>query len=218
MNLLIKFSGEFFDAKDSLIPQAEKFLAELPSSGYIVVGGGNRVRGRDSLHSRTASDNLGILSTIMNGFILKEYLLARGFKVKLFTHFISFGEIYTPDAAIKAFATNHWVIFASGLGQVGYISTDVNSVIKALEVKCDGLIKITKSGGVFDKDPNLEGATLLNQITHEQVLSNRLEIMDLASMEIAKEHKLPIAVISINDFNKFMNGEKIGSMIGKDWR
>jgi uridylate kinase len=219
MNLLIKFSGEFFEAKDSLTHEGAQFIEQLPSKGYIVVGGGNRVRGKNaSAYSRTACDNLGVLSTIMNGFILKEYLLKRGFKVKIFSHFLSFGEFYTPPLAIEAFENDHWVIFASGLGQVGYISTDLNAVIKALEVQCHGVIKVTKTAGLFDKDPKIAGAKLIHEIDHHQVLSNRLEIMDLAAIEIAQENKLPIAVIGIEDFAQFMNGEKIGSMIGKDWR
>ncbi len=220
MNILIKFSGEFFDAKDDLSHEGKEFLNQFKPDQhcYVVIGGGNRVRGRDSRHNGAAADNIGIISTLMNGFILKENLLERGYKTKLFSHFIGFGDLYAHRDAIEAYDNGYWVIFASGLGKVGYISTDVNSVIKALEVGVDAVIKITKSGGVFDKDPKLGAATLIPQISHQEAIERRLAVMDIAAMAIACENDLSIAVMSAHDFPKFMEGKNVGSIIGRDFR
>lgn len=220
MNILIKFSGEFFDQKDDMSQEGHDFLNHFKpgQNCYVVIGGGNRVRGRDSKHQQPASDNIGIISTLMNGFVLKENLLARGFKAKLFSHFIGFGDLYAHRDAIEAHKNGNWVIFASGLGKVGYISTDVNSVIKALEVGAHGVIKITKSGGVYDRDPKLGEANLLPHVTHQEAIEKKLAVMDIAAMAIAADNNLPIAVITSHDFEKFMNGQKVGSVIGKDWR
>lgn len=220
MNILIKFSGEFFDTKDDLSPEGRDFLNQFKPDQhcYVVIGGGNRMRGRDSRHKQPASDNIGVISTLMNGFILKENLLDRGYKVKLFSHFVGFGDLYYHRAAIEAYNHGNWVIFASGLGKVGYISTDVNSVIKGLEVGVEAVVKITKSGGVFDKDPKLGVATLIEHISHQEVIEKRLAVMDIAAIAIAAENDLSIAVMTAHDFPKFMAGQNVGSIIGKDFR
>jgi len=221
MNILIKFSGEFFDAKDDLTNEGKKILEVLNKSdtGYIVVGGGNRIRGRSSSYCRNASDNIGVISTLMNGFILKEHMIQKGLNVQLFSHFSDFGKHYVPKDAIRSYEKGNWVILASGLGRVGYISTDLSSVIKALELKVDGVIKITKTGGLYDKDPKTnKGAKFISHIKHDEVLNNRLAVMDLAAVAIAAENNLPIAIVSISEFADFINKKPVGSMIGKDWR
>lgn len=221
MNLLIKFSGEFFDEKDGLTHEGLEILNVVKKfdRGYIVVGGGNRVRGRDSSYFRPAADNIGVISTLMNGFILQENLIENGMKVKLFSHFADFGIPYSAREAMRAFQDGHWVIFASGLGKVAYISTDVNSVVKALEIKADAVIKITAAGGVFDKDPKKHSnVRLIRQISHEEAIKQNLAVMDLAAIAIAAENKLPIAVMNIKNFLEFMNNKNVGSIIGTDWR
>lgn len=220
MNLLIKFSGEFFESKDDLTQQGKDFLDCLSKedNAYIVIGGGNRIRGRDSNYCRNASDNIGVISTLMNGYILKENMIQRKFKVKLFSHFQDFGTYYTPKDAIRAHEKGNWVILASGLGRVGYVSTDLSSVIKALETKADAVIKITQSDGIYDKDPKYPDAKFIENISHAEVLTKQLAVMDAAAVAIASEHDLPIAILNIKDFDRFMKGEKVGSIIGIDWR
>ena len=220
MNLLIKISGEFFESKDDLTTQGKDFLNCLSKddNGYIVIGGGNRIRGRDSEYCRNASDNIGVISTLMNGYILKENMIQRGFKVKLFSHFRDFGSYYTPKSAISSHEKGNWVILASGLGRVGYVSTDLSSVIKGLETKVDGVIKITQTDGIYDKDPKHTDAKFMKNVSHEEVLAKQIAVMDAAAVAIAAEHDLSIAILNIKDFPKFMNGENVGSIIGKDWR
>lgn len=221
MNLLIKFSGEFFDSKDVLSSIGKEFLETMKDveRAYIVIGGGNRIRGRSAAYHRPGSDRIGVISTLMNGFILKEYLETMGKNVELFSHFNDFGKMYDYQAAKLAFEDHKWVIFAGGLGKVAYISTDVNSVIKALEVGAHAVVKLIKEFGVYDKDPSkFPDAKLISNLTHDQVLEQKLPVMDYAAIAIANENDLPIAVMNILDLPKFLANEKVGSIIGKDWR
>lgn len=221
MNILIKFSGEFFEAKDDLTNEGKKILNVLNKNdnSYIVIGGGNRIRGRSSNYCRNASDNIGVISTLMNGYILKEHMIQKGFDVQLFSHFSDFGKQYNPKDAIKSYEKGNWVILASGLGRVGYISTDLSSVIKALELKVDGIVKITATGGLYDKDPKKhEDAKFISNISNDEVLNKRLAVMDLAAVAIAAENNMPIAIVGIDEFSNFINKQKVGSIIGKDWR
>lgn len=219
MNVLIKFSGEFFTEKDDLIKEGHEFLDKLVRSnlncGYFVVGGGNRVRGANSFIDRNVADRLGVLSTIMNGIILTEKLVKLGQNAVLYSHFNDFGRFYSPQAAIKDYNQNKWVVLSSGLGVVGFVSTDLSAVVKSLELKVDAMIKITKVGGVYDKDPiKHSNAKLLSRVDYDYVLKNRLSVLDLAAMEIAAANNLPIGVISLERFFDFINDGVGGSFIG----
>jgi uridylate kinase len=221
MNLLIKFSGEFFDSKDSLSNIGKEFLESMKDveRAYVVIGGGNRIRGRSAAYHRPGSDRIGVLSTLMNGFILKEYLENTGRKVAIFSHFADFGRVYDYQQAKAEFEDHKWVIFAGGLGRVAYVSTDVNSVIKALEVGANAVVKLTKEYGVYDKDPSkFEDANLIPHLSHEEVLARKLPVMDYAAIAIAAENNLPIAVMNVLDLPRFLANENVGSIIGNDWR
>lgn len=221
MNLLIKFSGEFFTPQDALTEDGKRLLDKLDKNdrGYIVVGGGNRIRGRSANnYCRNASDNIGVISTLMNGYILQENMRQAGFKTELFSHFMDFGKHYTPNAAIESYNQGNWVILSSGLGKVGYISTDLSAVIKGLETKVDAVIKITQTSGIYDRDPKLPGANFLPIVQYDQVLEKHLAVMDFAAIAIAREHNLPIAIVDLENFDKFLAGKKVGSIIGQDWR
>jgi uridylate kinase len=220
MSILIKFSGEFFQPSDSMSLDGEKFLDQIVQIDpcYIVTGGGNRLRGRDSNYDRNAADNIGVLSTLMNAFILKENLRLRGKESVVFSHFNDFGEPYDANKAKQAIKDGKFVIFGSGLGKVGYISTDTASVIKALEVGACGIIKITKIGGVFDKIPLEKDSKLLDFVSYDFLLQKGYEVLDLPALALAKGNNLSVAVMDIKNFTAFLNGEKVGSIIGSDFR
>ena len=219
MNVLIKFSGEFFDAKDALSNEGQQFLNVLKknniSSGYCVVGGGNRMRGQNSVFERNASDKIGVLSTIMNGLILQESFKLLDINAVVFSHFADFGKKYNATDAINAYNQNKWVVLTSGLGSVGYVSTDLSSVIKALELKVDMMIKVTKVAGIYDKDPSENDAKLLNKVNYNQVLKDNLKVMDLSAIAIAEENNLKIGITNIENFEEFIKNNSVGSVITK---
>jgi uridylate kinase len=205
VNKLIKFSGEFFTAKDSLSERGQFFVENLRKNdierGYIVVGGGNRLRGKQSMHDRNASDNIGILSTLMNGFILQEHLRKLGLNSVVFSHFDGFGETYTPQKAIDSFNLGNFVILTTGLGRVGFVSTDLSSVIKSLELKVDSMVKVTKFNGVFDCDPeSFPQAKVFSEISYEKILEEKIPILDLAATAIAYENRLKLHICDENGF------------------
>lgn len=222
MSLLLKISGEFFSAKDELTDDGLCFLDQLKlsglTSGYIVVGGGNRIRGNASSLSRNTSDKLGVISTIFNAFVLQEYLAIIQVKSVVFSHFEGFGVMYSSDLAMAAYEDGNWVILAGGLGCVGYVSTDLSSVIKSLELGVDAMLKITKADGVFDRSPEMLNSKILHKVSYDEVLEKKLSVVDLSAVAIAAENDLPIGVCSIRNFPEFMQGGAVGSVIGYDWR
>ena len=220
MSILIKFSGAFFTPSDSMSLEGEKFLDQIVQIDpcYIVTGGGNRLRGRDSNYDRNAADNIGVLSTLMNAFILKENFRLRGKEAVIFSHFSDFGIPYDPSKAKQAIKDGKFVIFGSGLGKVGYVSTDTASVIKALEVGAAGVVKITKVGGVFDKLPIDENSKLLDFVSYDFLLEKGFDVLDLPALALAKCNNLSVAVMDVQSFRSFLKGEKVGSIIGSDFR
>ncbi|WP_342262194.1 hypothetical protein [Alphaproteobacteria bacterium endosymbiont of Tiliacea citrago] len=233
MNLLFKISGEFFSASNDLTNDGVLFFNTLKeseiTSGYMVVGGGNRIRGgqidvsssRNSpALTRNTSDKLGVLSTLFNSFLLSEFLNFMGFKSVVLTHFSDFGVKYSPEVAISYFDQGYWVIFGGGLGSVGYVSTDLSSVIKSLEVGVDAMVKVTKVDGVYDMDPSLNDSKILNKVSYSHIIEKKLSVLDLSSVSIASENQLPIGVCSVKNFKSFLKKEdgSVGSIIGYDWR
>lgn len=222
MNVLMKISGEFFTAKDDLTPQGVKFLNELKdheiNSGYIVVGGGNRLRGKESSYERNASDNIGVLSTLMNGFVLKECFKKIGFESEVFSHFSNMGIFYSANKAKQTFQKGKWVILTTGLGHVGYVSTDLSSVIKSLELSVDGLVKVTKVNGIYNKDPLKEDSKLISKISYNEVFEKKIKVMDLSAMAIAWENELSIGICGVDNFADFIVGKNVGTIVGKEFR
>ncbi len=207
MSFLLKISGEFFDAFDGLTAHGLNLVNDLNNSGknfYAVIGGGNRVRGKNSKISRNTADKLGVLSTMMNGYILKDALQ----NSVLYSHFSNLGKFYNPEDAITDYNSGKNVILSSGLGSVGFVSTDLSCVIKSLELKVDLLIKITKHQGIFDKDPALHSdAVFFESISYDEIIEKNLAVMDLPAVFIAKENKLKIQIMNYENFSKFIKNE-----------
>ena len=154
----------------------------------------------------------------MNGIVLKANLIKLGFEAEVFSHFYGMSSYYSYEAAQTAYNNDKWVILTTGLGQVGYISTDLSSVIKSLELQVKAMLKVTKVVGVYDKDPVNLDAKLIEHAQYKEVLENKLNVLDLSALEIASENNLSIGVCNIENFANFINKKGLGSVIGKDWR
>ena len=100
------------------------------------------------------------------------------------------------------------VIFAAGTGNP-FFTTDTAAALRASEMGCDALLKGTKVDGVYSADPKLHpDATHFAHLTHHEVLSRDLKVMDAAAISLARENKIPIIVFSIH---------KPGNFAGSCW-
>lgn len=186
----------------------------------IVVGGGNFWRYRDNKKltiSRTASDAIGMLATMMNARLLQEALESIGVSANsLSAHGnFYFTEPYVPGRGQKLLSQNRVVICGGGTGNP-YFTTDTAAALRALELNCDVLLKETKVDGIYDKDPmKHKNAKRFDKISYEEVLKRGLEIMDLTAVTLCKENRLPVYVFQGKSGNllKVVAGKKIGSLI-----
>ncbi|MFA4815189.1 MAG: UMP kinase [Candidatus Gracilibacteria bacterium] len=234
--VLIKVSGERFaeqgqtgfcpgkqgvDAAAVLtLAQDIKALWKKKIQVAIVVGGGNFWRYRDNKKltiSRTASDAIGMLATMMNTRLLQEALESVGVPA----HSLSahgnfyFTEPYAPSRGQKLLSENRVVICGGGTGNA-YFTTDTAAALRALELNCDVLLKATQVLGVYDKDPmKHKNARLFSKISYAEVLKRELQVMDLSAILLCKDNGLPVLVFQGKPGNllKAATGKKIGSLI-----
>ena len=74
--------------------------------------------------------------------------------------------------------------------------------------------------GVYDKDPNKhKDATKYDSISYDEVLSKRLEVIDLSAINMCKDNKIKLIVFNMekeNAITDVANGAKIGTIIGEE--
>jgi uridylate kinase len=90
------------------------------------------------------------------------------------------------------------VICGGGTGNP-FFTTDTAAALKAIELKCDVLLKGTKVDGVYAEDPTVNPkAQRFDEISHEDVISRNLRVMDTAAFALARDNKLPIIVYALD--------------------
>jgi uridylate kinase len=209
--VLLKLSGESFKGSLSFgqdikeITRIATDIVDTVKSGVevcIVIGGGNIFRGSDLVKNgfdKVSSDYIGMLATVMNALTLQGVLEGLGAKSKVFSS-VHIDKVCTPycrSDAIEFMQNGYINIFAAGTGNP-FVTTDTAAVIKALEMRCDLLLKGTQVNGVYDADPKTHSnAKKIDTISYKEVLDRELKIMDFAAISIASEQKIPICVFSI---------------------
>jgi uridylate kinase len=174
----------------------------------IVVGGGNFFRGASQTLptlDRASGDYIGMLATVMNGVALHSVLSHIGIP----THHVSslpvhvVAETYSRGRCLHHLKKRNVVIFSGGTGNP-FFTTDTGSVLRATEMECDLMLKATKVDGVYCSDPiKNKQAKRYDTITFDEVVTNRLNVMDATAITLAQENKLPIAIFSIYEDNNF---------------
>ncbi|MDO4778812.1 MAG: UMP kinase [Tissierellia bacterium] len=228
--VLIKLSGEAlagnkgFGMDDETIARICEVIKEAHSLGTqigIVVGGGNFWRGRDaSIMDRTASDNIGMLGTVMNSLRIQASLENIGVDTRVLTA-ISMNEVAEPfivRRAIRHIEKGRVVIFAAGTGRP-YFSTDTTAALRALEINADCIL-LGKKGtdAIYDKDPNkYSDAKKFEHLSYKDILNLNLGVMDASATSLCMDNNMPLIVFGIDDpYNlvRVIKGEKIGTLVG----
>ena len=210
-NILLKLSGEALAGDEKVgidrktmdgICDAIQKVHELGVKISIVVGGGNFWRGRTSeAIDRTKADQIGMLATVMNCIYVSEIFRNAGMKTEIFTPFAcgSMTRLFSKDAANACFADGTVVFFAGGTGHP-YFSTDTGIALRAIEMEADCILLAKAIDGVYDSDPKLNpDAKKYDTISIEEVIEKQLAVVDLTASIMCMEHKMPMAVFSLNE-------------------
>src|SRR5207245_2237536 len=163
----------------------------------IVVGGGNFIRGVAAQArgvDRVVADHMGMLATIINALALQDALEKSGSQTRVVTA-IEVREIAEPfirRRAIRHLEKGRVVILAGGTGNP-YFSTDTAAALRAMEIRAEVILKATKVDGIYEADPNIDpSAKMLERISHHDVLSRRLAVMDTTAISLCMDNGLPI--------------------------
>ena len=108
------------------------------------------------------------------------------------------------------------MIFAGGTG-CPFFTTDTTAALRALEIQADVLVKATKVNGVYDKDPvKFPDAVFYPELDYDQVLSEKLGVMDSTAISLCRDNDLEVRVINIKDpenLRRLLLGEQVGSTV-----
>src|ERR1044071_10458328 len=231
--VLLKLSGEALmgDRKygmdaDTLARMADEIVA-VQNEGVqiaIVIGGGNIFRGVSGATEgidRVAGDHMGMLATVINGLALQDSLERRGAHTRV-TSAITMPEVAEPfirRRAIRHLEKQRIVICAAGTGNP-FFTTDSAAALRASELNCEIIFKATKVDGIYTSDPKKDPtATRLPYVTYQRVLSERLQVMDAAAIDVARNSQIPIYIFSLREkgnIRRALTGEPIGSLVSDD--
>lgn len=228
--ILLKLSGEVLGGSDGSgidgkvlkdLASEIKKLQVLGCQIGIVIGGGNIWRYRDfkSLNfDRVVSDQMGMMATVMNALAMEQALKSLGAKVRAVSSFPCENalENYVVKRARNHLEKGSIVIFAGGTGNP-FFTTDSAAALRALEMKCDVLLKATKVDYVYDKDPvKFKDAKKFEQLSFQKVIEKNLGVMDLTCASLCKDGNLPMLVFNLakkGNIEKAVKGIKIGTII-----
>jgi uridylate kinase len=230
--ILLKLSGEalmsddeqYCHSKLTALAQAIAQVTEMGVQVGIVVGAGNIFRARSAnleIVDRVTADNVGMLATVMNAAIVRDYLRGEGLKSRVLSprEQRPLTKSFARDEALELLNHGHVLIFAGGTGNP-YFTTDSAAALRALEISADALIKGTQVDGVYDKDPHkFDDAKRYEVLDYGQVIDQRLQVMDLTAVTLCEDQGLPMFVFDISDPNnlvKVIEGTQTGTWIKKE--
>lgn len=177
----------------------------------VVIGGGNFWRGRTGNEiDRTKSDQIGMLATVMNAVYVSEVFRTFGMKTRVYTPFQcgTMTEMFSKDRAVQSWEDGEVVFFAGGTGHP-YFSTDTGVALRAIEMEADEILLAKAIDGVYDSDPAVNpAAKKFDTISINDVVANKLAVIDLTASIMCMENKMPMAVFSLNEENGISNAIK----------
>ncbi|HLR17632.1 MAG TPA: UMP kinase [Alcanivoracaceae bacterium] len=223
--ILLKLSGEAlageegFGIDPKVLDAMSLEIGQLVGIGVqvgLVVGGGNLFRG-SALQAagldRVAGDHMGMLATVMNGLALRDALERSNIRTRLMSAIPMSGvvEHYDHRNAIRYLKRGEVVIFSAGTGNP-FFTTDSAGCLRGIEIKADVVLKATKVDGVYDDDPMTNpNAVKYQTLTYDEVLNQRLGVMDLTAIHLCQDHNMPLRVFNMNK-----PGALLQMMLGKD--
>jgi uridylate kinase len=229
--VLLKISGEGFCREGGFGIEGDELeliarqcveVARMGVQLAVVVGGGNFIRGatfaEDGHIPRSTADYMGMLATVINALALQETMEAMGqpTRVQSAISVYSVCEPFIRRRALRHLEKGRSIILAAGTGNP-FFTTDTCAALRATELGVDVLLKATKVDGIYSADPKTDkSARLFENITYEQVLREKLRVMDLTAITLCMERKVPLVVFNLKtpgNIARVMRGENVGTKI-----
>lgn len=210
--ILLKLSGEElmgdegFGIDPKVLDRMALEIGQLVGIGVqvgLVIGGGNLFRG-SALHAagmeRVTGDHMGMLATVMNSLAMRDALERNNISSHVMSAILMSGvvEHYDRRKAIRYLHGGDVVIFSAGTGNP-FFTTDSAACLRGIEIEADVVLKATKVDGVYDDDPvKNPDAKLYDHLTYDQVLEQKLGVMDLTAICLCREYNMPLRVFRMS--------------------
>ena len=230
--IIIKLSGEALaepqsgfgidpDRADEIAARIKQ-VHDLGVQVAIVIGGGNLWRGQTGVGrgmEQSTADHMGMIATVMNGLALQDALERAGVvtRVQTAVQMNAIAEPYIRLRAIRHMEKGRVVIIAGGTGNP-YFTTDTAAALRAMEINADIIIKATKVNGVYSADPRKDpNATRFTELSYQQALEGRLQVMDMTAFALCAENAKPILVLNFWEddhlFRAVQGDHSVGTII-----
>ncbi len=228
--ILLKLSGEaLMGSLDyGIDPQMLKRIAEeirdarkLDVEVGVVIGGGNIFRGAGLAQSgidRVTGDHMGMLATVMNSLALADALEKIDIPARVMSA-IDLNEVcedYIRRRAVSHLKKGRVVICAAGTGNP-FFTTDTAASLRAIELGADVVLKATKVDGIYTADPQKNpNARRYDQLTYDQVIADKLAVMDTAAIALCREQNMPILIYDMTrpgNLQRVLLGEPVGTIV-----
>ena len=215
--VFLKLSGEALAGEkhtgfdEPTVTEVAKQVKQIADKGIqigIVIGGGNFWRGRTSENmDRVKADSIGMLATVMNCIYTADAFRVFGIKSHIMTPFAcgTMTELFNRDKAVEYMEQGEVVFFAGGIGHP-YFSTDMATVLMAVEVKADVVLSAKAIDGVYDSDPKINPeAKKYDTISINEVVEKKLGVIDMTASVMCMENKMPLMVFGLEEENSIVN-------------
>ncbi|MEY3443011.1 MAG: hypothetical protein RLZZ519_1292 [Bacteroidota bacterium] len=198
-----------------------KEVSDLGIEVAVVIGGGNIFRGiqlEEGGMDRAQGDYMGMLATVINAMALQDALENLGAKTRVMSalEIKAVCEPYIRRRAMRHLEKHRIVILGAGTGNP-YFTTDTAAALRSIEIEADVVLKGTKVDGVYSADPEKDPTALkFDAVSFHDVLSKRLNVMDMTAFTLCQENKLPIIVFNINEpgnLKRIVLGEAVGTLV-----
>ncbi|MFC3284350.1 UMP kinase [Litchfieldella rifensis] len=230
--ILLKLSGEAlmgehdFGIDPKVLDRMALEIGQLVGIGVqvgIVVGGGNLFRGaalNEAGMDRVTGDHMGMLATVMNALAMRDALERSNIRSRVMSAIPMSGvvEHYDRRTGIRYLTSGDVVLFSAGTGNP-FFTTDSAACLRGIEIDADVVVKATKVDGVYDKDPvRYPDAVKYERLTYDEVLDQKLGVMDLTAICLVRDHDMPVRVFDMNKPGALLNlvvGGKEGTLIDR---
>ena len=228
--ILLKLSGEAlqgareFGIDSDVIKGIAQEVTDVHGLGVecaLVIGAGNFFRGVPTSQQgleRVSADYMGMLATIINALAMQDAMEKLGVTTRVLSAIDvpQVCEPYIRRRAIRHLEKGRVVIFAAGTGSP-YFTTDTAAALRAVEIKAEVILKATRVEGVYDRDPKLfPDARFFRELTHLEVISQGLKVMDTTAVSLCMDQRLPIVVFNLQEkgnIRRVVLGEPIGTRV-----
>jgi len=164
---------------------------------------------------------MGMIATVMNGLALQDALERVGQQSRVMTavEMPKVAEPYIRRRAQRHLEKGRVVILAGGTGNP-FFTTDTAAALRAAEIDAQAILKGTHSGvdGVYTADPKKDpNAVRYDRISHMDVITKGLKVMDSTAITFCMDNNLPIVVFNLleqGNVVSILGGEPVGTLVG----